>query len=194
MALAIEPGVRIRGAGVGVIAARLPLPVRLRIAPATTRPLIVGAVLRPKALLARPRLNQRAVDREVLLGQQPTAIGQAQHLGKEAFHHLMRQQPVAILRERRVVPDRIIERHADEPAEQQVVAQLLAQLPLAADRVEHLQQQGANQLLRGDRVPAGVSVNLVEPACSSPPARRSPAPGSPAADDRPAQSRPASPP
>ena len=39
--------------------------------------LIVAAVLRPKALVARPRLNQRAVDREVFLGQQPRGIGQA---------------------------------------------------------------------------------------------------------------------
>src|SRR6266700_446088 len=109
VALAIVPGIGISRAGVGIVGPRLTFPVRLRIAPTTARPLIVAAVLRSKALLARPRLNQRAVDRGVFLRQQATAIGQAQHLGKEAFHYPMHQQPVAILRERRVIPNRIIE-------------------------------------------------------------------------------------
>ncbi len=67
-----------------------------------------------------------------------------------------------IFRECRVVPDRIIECYADKPAKQQVVTQLLTQLRLTADRIEHLQQESANQLLRCDRVAAGVSVNLAE--------------------------------
>ncbi len=62
-----------------------------------------------------------------------------------------------------MIPDRIVDGKAHEPAKQQVVAQLLAQLPLAADRVEHLQQQRPDQLLRRDRVPAARRVDLVEP-------------------------------
>src|ERR1700694_1646296 len=51
---------------VGVVATGLTFPVGLRVAPAATRSLIIAAILRSKALLARPRLNQRTVDREVL--------------------------------------------------------------------------------------------------------------------------------
>jgi len=97
--VALAKGARV-GIGrtrVGVVATRLAFPVGLGIAPTPSRPLIVAAVLRPKALLARPRLNQRAVDREMFLRQQPAAIGQMQHLSKEPFDHLMRQQPIAIL-------------------------------------------------------------------------------------------------
>jgi hypothetical protein len=41
-----------------------------------------------KPLLARPRLNQCAVDREVFLGQQATGISQAHNLTREALHYL----------------------------------------------------------------------------------------------------------
>ena len=50
----------------------------------------------------------------------------------------------------------------DEPAEQQVVVQLLHQLALRAHRVERLQQQGPQQLLRRDRGPAVQRVELLE--------------------------------
>ena len=162
MALAISPRVGISRACVRVVGAGLAFPVGLRVASTPARSLIIAAVLRPKALLARPCLNQRTVDREVFLRQQSAGLGHAHDLGKQAFHHLMRQQAVAILREGRVIPDRIIERQAHEPAKQQVVTQLLAQLPFAADRVEHLQQQSPDQLLRRDRVAAAIGIDRVE--------------------------------
>lgn len=50
----------------------------------------------------------------------------------------------------RVVPNRILDRQAYEPLEQQVVRDLLDQLPLAADAVQHLQQHRPHQFLRHD--------------------------------------------
>src|SRR4051812_47124394 len=47
-------------------------------------------------------------------------------------------------------------------AKQDVVAQLLHQLPLRADREERLQQQGPQQLLGRDRGPPGQRVELIE--------------------------------
>ena len=47
--------------------------------------------------------------------------------------------------------DRIVRRQSHEPAIQKIVIQLLHQLAFRADAVEHLQQQGAQQLLRRDR-------------------------------------------
>ena len=53
------------------------------------------------------------------------------------------EQPVAVLRERRMIPDRAVDAEADEPAEQQIVVDLLHQLPFGTDRVESLQQRRA---------------------------------------------------
>ena len=44
-----------------------------------------------------------------------------------------------VLRERRRIPDRIVRRQADKPAEQQVVVELLHQLALGADAERRLQ-------------------------------------------------------
>jgi hypothetical protein len=62
----------------------------------------------------------------------------------------MSSDPVAILAERAGIPHRRIHRQADKPAEQQVVIQLLNQLPFRADRVERLRQQRPQQLFGRD--------------------------------------------
>ena len=72
---------------------------------------------------------------------------------QEAAGDVALEQPLAVLGEHRHVPDRRVHREADEPAEQHVVGQLLHQLPFRAHRVEGLQEQGPQQLLRGDRGP-----------------------------------------
>ena len=64
---------------------------------------------------------------------------------------------------RRVVPDGIVDAEPHEPAEQQVVVELLHQLALGADRVEGLDQRAAQQLLGRDRGPAHARVELGEP-------------------------------
>ena len=64
------------------------------------------AVLRPEALHRRPGLDQRAVDREVLVREQRLDLRQPQKRGKELPRHLGLEQPVAIVREHRRMPDR----------------------------------------------------------------------------------------
>ena len=65
-----------------------------------------------------------------------------------------------------MVPDGIVDAEPDEPAEQQVVVDLLHQLPLGAHRVERLQQRGAQQTLRRDRLPPRALVELGKAASS----------------------------
>ena len=65
------------------------------------------------------------------------------HGGKELHRDLARQQPVAVLREGRGVPHRIVHAETDEPTEQQVELDAFDQLALRADTVECLQQKGA---------------------------------------------------
>src|SRR3989449_4707884 len=74
-----------------------------------------------------------------------------QKLGHELGEYLATLQPVAVLREHGRVPHRVVGRKSHEPAVQKIVVQLLHQLAFRPDAVEHLQQQGAQQLLRRDR-------------------------------------------
>src|SRR3954469_23823302 len=68
LALAIEPRIRIRGAGVRLVRALLPTKVDLRISPPRRILLVrIGAVLGLEALHRGPGLNQRAIHREVLM-------------------------------------------------------------------------------------------------------------------------------
>ena len=64
-----------------------------------------------------------------------------QHRGQEGVRDLARQQPVAVVREARGVPNRIVDAEPDEPAEQQVELDALNQLPFRADRGERLNQK-----------------------------------------------------
>ncbi len=73
------------------------------------------------------------------------------------------QQALAVFREHRGHPHRILHGQADEPAVQQVVLHLLHKLAFRAHAVEHLEQHGAQQLLGRDAGPPAFAVGLVHP-------------------------------
>jgi hypothetical protein len=58
-----------------------------------------------------------------------------------------------------------------EATEQQVVIELLDQHPLGADAVDRLQQQGQQQLQRGNRRPTALGIQLEEGGLSQSRAR-----------------------
>ena len=60
---------------------------------------------------------------------------------KNLAAHIRADQPILVLGEGGMVPDRLIQSHADEPAKQDAVADLLHQQAVAANRVERLQKQ-----------------------------------------------------
>jgi transposase len=94
--------------------------------------------------------------------EQPGLVGQCHDFGKERFDHFVLKQPVAILQEHRVVPHRVLDGQAHEPAKHQVVAHLLHQHPLAAHRIDHLQQQRLHEFLRRDRLAFRIRINRIE--------------------------------
>ncbi len=145
----------------GGVAAPLAVEINGRIARVVHR-LLVRAVLALEALVAGPCLNQGAVNCEVLAGQQRAAAGLRQHFGEQSIGNAGGQQPLAILGEHRHIPHRIIDVHSHKPAEQQIVAQLLHQHPLAAHRIKHLQQQRSQQLLRRNRGPSYLRVHRIK--------------------------------
>jgi hypothetical protein len=69
---------------------------------------------------------------------------------------------VAVLREDGRHPDPIIHSKTHKPAEQQIVLELLAQHALTAHRIEDLDQERPQQLLRWNRWAARPGVHGVE--------------------------------
>jgi hypothetical protein len=98
----------------------------------------------------------------VLVGQQSPLLGLRADLLEEGPGNVASEQPVPVLGKHRGVPDPVVHGQAHEPPEQQVVVELLHEQALAADAVEYLQQQRAQQVLRRDRGPADLGVELVE--------------------------------
>jgi hypothetical protein len=69
----------------------------------------------------------------------------------DAIEQIAVLQSLAILRTGRRVSHHIVRRQSDEPAGQQIVVQLLHQLPCTPYTIKHVQQQHAQQLFRRDR-------------------------------------------
>ena len=124
----------------------------------------VVAIDRPEALDRRPRLDQRAVDREVLARQQPLHLRQRQQRGQEPVGDVAGQQPVAVLAEHRGVPYRIVDAEPDEPAVQQIELQFGHQPALRADREERLQQCRPQQHLGRNGGPPHRRIQFLEPS------------------------------
>ena len=55
--------------------------------------------------------------------------------------HLVFHQPITVLAKHRGIETRFLKLHVQKPAKQQIVAQLLAKLPLASDRIQPDEQQ-----------------------------------------------------
>src|SRR3990167_2367309 len=118
---------------------KIPLPIA-----ATTLGIVI-VVLGPETLLGSPRLNQRAIHTEMFLADQLLLVGQANHLFKQLGNDVMLQQPVAILAERGVIPDLIVDTQTNEPAIEQVIVDMFNQLPFATNTEQHLEQRSLQQ-------------------------------------------------
>src|SRR5215813_7763221 len=138
------------------VAGLLAMEIALAIAARARR--ITRAVLRLEALHRRPGCNLRPVDREMLVRQQPTQLRMLHERGQKLPRHVCFKQTIAVLREHRRNPYRLVHAETNEPAVEQVVVELLHQLPLRADGIERLQQERPQQSLRRDRRPAAVRV------------------------------------
>src|SRR6478672_13565076 len=63
---------------------------------AWTRRLVL-AILAPEALHRCPRLDKRAIDREVIVRQELLHLGLVQHRAEELRRHISLQKPLAVL-------------------------------------------------------------------------------------------------
>ena len=99
-------------------------------------------------LHAGPCLQQRSIHREVLVRQQVLFACLQKHRLEKGLSDVALQQPLPVLAEYGGDPDGFVHVQAHEPSEQQVILQLFHQQPFTANRVQHLQQQRPQQLLR----------------------------------------------
>jgi len=151
MRLAVEPGVRIGRALMGLIRTLLIVEVLA---------VSVLAVLGLEALVAGPGLDERPVDGKMLGRQKRRDLRMREERRQKMLKHIAIEQAVAVLRKRRGVPDPVIWRQLHEPPEQEVVVHLLHQHALRTNAVKRLQQQRRHQLFRRDR---GTALARVKP-------------------------------
>src|SRR4029453_5140345 len=98
MALAEQPRITIGGRGVGIVPALLAAEVGFAVAPAAGTT-VTAFTSWPEALHRGPGLDQGAVDREVLIREQPADLGPVEHLGHEPRRPVASRQPFPVLRE-----------------------------------------------------------------------------------------------
>ena len=178
-----KESLRIGGGGMGVIAAALTMEIDAQVAVAVcaagNRTLIFCArtltswspatllvltqfLLGPEALERGSGFHQGAVQAEVLPGKQFPGFGLLSHLQEEGLGHVARKEAFSVLREGGGVPDRFVQIEAHEPAKQQVILQVLAELALGRDGIEHLDEKGAQEILGRDGGTAALGVDLVK--------------------------------
>jgi hypothetical protein len=96
----------------------------------------------------------------MLVRQQHAQFLMLHEFGEKLPRYVGLKQPIAVLREDRRHPHRLVNAKPDEPAVEQVVIELFHQLPLRPDRIEGLQQKCPKQPLRCDRRATAVRVSL----------------------------------
>ena len=103
-----------------------------------------------KALEACPGLDQSSIHRKMIITHQFGLSGLSNHRVEKQSAHLVFHQPLAVLAEYRGIETLFNQFHIQKPAKQKIVAQLLAKLPLAPDRVKRDQQQRFQATCAGD--------------------------------------------
>ena len=87
---------------------------------------------------------------------------QAKHLAEEGTSHRFVEQAVTILRETAVIPNLVVHVEANKPAIEQVEVDVVHQLTLGTNRVQRLNQTGAQQPLRRNRRATRIRVQGLE--------------------------------
>lgn len=119
-------------------------------------------ILGPEALDGGPGFDERAVNAEMLIRQEPGLAGLRHDLGQKKACNLGMDQPLQVGGKARVVPDLLVQGQAHKPAKENVVVDLFNEQTIAANGVEGLQEQGLEQLLGGNGRAARVGIELFE--------------------------------
>src|ERR1700751_662664 len=116
--LAVQPSIGVGGRGVRLIAALLAVKIPLTIASGSRR--FAAPILGTKALHAGPRLDKRAVDREMIVRQQNLDRLLIPQRGYELPANFTLNQALTVLGKHRLGRYHLIQRQPDKPPEQQL--------------------------------------------------------------------------
>jgi hypothetical protein len=114
---------------------------------------LAAAIFLDEAFDRSQRFDHRAVNREMIVRNQALPLRNAQHLREEMLCYRFAEQAVPIGAEGRLVPHRLVNAHPEKSAVQQIVFDMLHQLPLRADQKQRLNQTGAQQAFQCNRRP-----------------------------------------
>ena len=122
----------------------------------------IRAVLADKAFQAGPRFNQRAVGGEVVVARPPFLPRKVIDFGEEKLRHVGGENPLIVLGKNAVIEAAFAVFTVKEPEPEQIVAELLAEEPFAADAVKGGEHAGFEELLGRNAVAAFVGVEFIE--------------------------------
>src|SRR5450631_494176 len=115
-----------------------------------------------EAFVARPGFDQCAVDRKMVFAQVARCARLLEDCAKELLGDVAVEEALAVLGKHRYVPYSVVHVETKEPAVEHIVIELLHHHPLAANRIEYLQQQRSQETLRRNRWPASKRVDFSE--------------------------------
>ena len=98
------------------------------------RLLVIHACRGVHALRQRPRLDERSVDGEVLVGGHLRVLCPVPYPREKRSRNVGSHQPISILGERGVIPRHVIHREPDKPTKPDGVVELFDEHPLTAAR------------------------------------------------------------
>ena len=84
------------------------------------------------------------------------------HLHEKQLRDIRREQPLVVVGEHRRVEAAFVQFPIQKPKPQEIVAQLFAEQPLTAHRIERHQYPALEQLLRWNRWPSFVGIQLIK--------------------------------
>ena len=156
-----QPGLGVRGA----LMRRVAPPFAVKVHAGVTGVAVgrgLGSGLGLETLEAGPRVDERAVHREVRVAHPAGFAGQRDQAGEEEFGGAVLEQPVLVLTEGGGIPDGVQQVEVEEPAEEEVVIEGFDQQGFGADGVEGLQHLGFEQALGRDGGTPQFGIHLVE--------------------------------
>ena len=169
LALLVQPRFRIGRAGMRGVGALLAVEIHFRVAAleavgvvGAVRILLLGLLLGHEALDGSVRLDQGAVDAEVVLRGLVLPEGPSDGAGEERGRNAQGIESWPVVREDRGVKSVGGRVHVQKPAEQQVGIDAFNQLAFRADGVECLQQHGLEHPFGGHTGPADIRIGLIE--------------------------------
>lgn len=95
----------------------------------------------------------------MVFGEEPALACLRHRRREEGARHLVLEQPLTVVAEGGGIEARVHDVQVQEPLEEEVVLEALAELALRADGVEGHQECALEQVLRRDRGPAALRIH-----------------------------------